>query len=119
MNTTTGSSTAERFGRWLGRGWRNYARVERRGAAGLVALGLPKGAAVALMWVGKLAVLALLFYIVFWLALLLLFAVAAAWMARNADWDEPESELRNGHLGFGLYHRDGSRIDPHDPNEEA
>lgn len=119
MRTTTRLGTAERFGRWLGRGWRSYARAERRVSAGLIAQGLPTGFAVALLRTAKLVVLALLFYAVFWLALLLLFTVAAAWMARNAEWDEPQAELRNGHLGFGVYHRDGSRIDPHDPNEEA
>ena len=31
MNTRPRSSTAERFGRWLGRGWRGYVRRERRG----------------------------------------------------------------------------------------
>ncbi|MCP1332006.1 DUF3742 family protein, partial [Halomonas sp. R1t4] len=30
MNTRPRSSTAERFGRWLGRGWRGYVRRERR-----------------------------------------------------------------------------------------
>jgi len=37
MNTTTRMRTAERFGRWLGRGWRGYVRGERRLAESRVA----------------------------------------------------------------------------------
>jgi len=119
MNRTTRITTAERFGRWLGRCWRGYVRGERRVSAALVDKGMPVAVAVALVWVVKLAVLGMLLYVAFWLALLLIFAIAAAWVARNTDWDEPQPELRTGLLGFGLYHPDGSRIDPHDPNEEA
>lgn len=60
MNTTTRSNTAERFGRWLGRGWRGYVRRERRVVAWLASAGVPTGAATVLVWivklVGKLAV---------------------------------------------------------------
>jgi len=119
MNTTTRIRTAERFGRWLGRGWRGYVRGERRVSAVLVAKGVPVSVAVVLVWVVKLAVFGILLYVAFWVALLLVFAIAGAWVARNADWDEPQPELRTGLLGFGLYHPDGSRIDPHDPNEEV
>ena len=47
MNTTTRSSTAERLGRWLGRGWRGYVRRERRVAAWLASAGVPTGVATA------------------------------------------------------------------------
>ena len=36
MNTTTRTSTAERLGRAFGRGWRAYARGERRASNWLV-----------------------------------------------------------------------------------
>ncbi|HCA6404143.1 TPA: DUF3742 family protein, partial [Pseudomonas aeruginosa] len=36
MNTTTRISTAERLGRTFGRGWRAYARGERRASNWLV-----------------------------------------------------------------------------------
>jgi len=119
MNTTPRITTAERFGRWLGRGWRGVVRGERRVSAWMVEKGVPIAVATALVWVVKLAVLGVLLYVAFWVTLLLLFAIAGAWVARNTDWDEPQPELRTGLLGFGLYHPDGSRIDPHDPNEEV
>lgn len=101
MNTTTRSSTAERLGRWLGRGWRGYVRRERRVAAWLVSVGVPAGVATALVWVAKLAVLGVLLYTVFWLALLLVFATAAAWASAANTPDEDVwpftdiDELRN------------------------
>lgn len=79
MNTRPRSSTAERFGRWLGRGWRGYVRRERRAVAWLASVGVPSGAATALVWIVKLAVLGVLLYAAFWLALLLVFVTAAAW----------------------------------------
>ncbi len=114
MNTTIRSSTAERFGNWLGRRWRSYVRGERRVSGWLVAQGLPAGAATALLWMVKLAALALLFYVAFWLAVMLIFAVVAAWVARNAEsYETPEPEWKTGPAGFGLYTYDGFRIDPH------
>lgn len=106
MSTKTHRSNAERTGYWLGGMWRAYARRERQVVAWLVARGLPAGGATAFLWVVKLGVLALLFYVAFWLALLLVFAVVAAWVARNADPDEDETattEWRYGHSGWGLY----------------
>lgn len=113
MNTQTGNS--ERFGRSLGRMWRGYMLRERRVVGWLVAKGLPAGGAVALLWIVKLAVFIVLLYTVFWLVLLLALAVMAAWLARNADWENnhPEPEWRNGTAGYGLYTYDGHRIDPH------
>jgi hypothetical protein len=119
MNTTTRIRIAERFGHGCGRGWRAYVRGERRMAAWLVAQGLPAAGATVLLWIVKLGVLAALFYAAFWLAFLVVFALTAARVARNVDWDEPQSEWRTGPLGFGLYHPDGSRIDPHDPDAEV
>lgn len=90
MNTKT-RSNAERFGRWLGCGWRGYVRREQRAVVWMVAQGLPAGGAKALLWVVKLVVLGVLLYVAFWLALLLLFAVAVAWAAQNsAPPDEDE-----------------------------
>ncbi len=73
-----------------------------------------------MLWIVELAVLGVLLYFAFWLALLLVFAVIAAGVMGNAELDdEPQAEWRTGPLGFGLYHLDGSRIDPHDPDAEA
>lgn len=91
MNKTTRSSTAERFGRRLGRAWRAYLSRERRVVAWLVSVGAPSAAATALVWAVKLAVLGVLLYVAFWLALMLLFAVAAAWAAgRDGATEEDE-----------------------------
>lgn len=119
MSTKTQRSTAERLGRWLGRG--GYGRREQQARAWLVAQGMPASGAVALLWVMKLGVLAVLFYATFWLALLLVFAVVAAWVVKNDDGsydEEHQSEWRHGPAGYGLYSFDGYRIDPHDPEDE-
>lgn len=118
MNTTNRLNKAERFGRWLGRGWRGYMHHEHRTSAWLGAHGLPPSGAKALMWVAKLLVLGILLYVAFWLTLLLLFIVAAAWAARNpnSDEDEQKTEWRMGLSGYGLYRGD-VRIDPGDPDD--
>ncbi|EOX6785676.1 DUF3742 family protein [Pseudomonas aeruginosa] len=115
MNTTTRISTAERLGRSFGRGWRAYARGERRASNWLVSKGVPSAGATALVWIVKLGVLGVLLYTTFWLALLLVIVMVVAWMARNADVgdESAEPEWRNGPAGFGLYTYDGFRIDPH------
>lgn len=115
MNTTTRTSTAERLGRAFGRGWRAYARRERRASNWLVSKGMPTAGATALVWMVKLAALGVLLYTTFWLALVMVCVMVVAWMARNTDLGEelPEPEWRNGPAGFGLYTYDGFRIDPH------
>jgi hypothetical protein len=109
-----------RLGRGAGRAWRGYLRREQRVAGWLVTRGVPAGAATAVLWVVKLAVFGMLLYTVSWLVLLLVFAVVAAWLARNADADDekPEPAWRNGPAGFGLYTDDGYRIDPHVSDED-
>ena len=79
MSTTTRISTAERLGRSFGRGWRAYARGERRASNWLVSKGVPMAGATVLLWTVKLVVLGLLFYAVFWMALLLVFVMVVAW----------------------------------------
>ncbi|NYT22594.1 DUF3742 family protein [Alcaligenaceae bacterium] len=119
MNTRPRSSNiAERFGRWLGRGWRGYVRRERRVVAWLASVGVPSGAATALVWIVKLAVLGVLLYTAFWLALLLvcLLLVARGFGKGGDDFTPPGTELRHGEAGFGLYSSDRHRLDPHDPN---
>jgi len=101
MNTTTRITTAERFGRWLGCGWRGYVRGVRRVSAWLVDKGAPVVVAATLVWVVKLAVLGVLLYVAFWIALLLLFMVVAGWAAASTTDDEEVllftdlTELRN------------------------
>ncbi|MBV6791642.1 DUF3742 family protein [Xanthomonas euvesicatoria] len=120
MKTAVRTTFAERAGRAFGRMWRGFARRERQTVGWLVVRGMPAGVATALLWAVKLSVFGVLLYAAFWLALLLAFALAATWVARNGGLEEKEQkpEWRDGLLGFGLYHPDGSRIDPHDPDEE-
>ena len=119
MKTAAQTTIAERFGRILGRTWRGCAHLDRRAQGWLRARGWAPGAAKAMLLVVKLAALGVLAYIAFWLALLLLFFVTAAWTARMTDGDEEqETEWRTGADGFGLYRGD-VRVDIGDPHEDA
>ncbi|WP_175927473.1 DUF3742 family protein [Burkholderia cepacia] len=104
---------AQRAGQIAGRAWRGYARREQQLIGALTAQGMPARLASTALWVVKLAVLGLLLYLAFWLTLLFAFAVVAAWVARNTDWDyydDDKPEWRTGAAGFGLY-RGEVRID--------
>lgn len=109
---------AERAGGVVGRMWRKGVRLDRSVCGWLITQSLPVGRAKAILWVVRLTVLGVLFYVASWLALFFLFAAAAVWAAQNTDWEEKQSEWRNGMFGYGLYHPDGSRVDPHDPDDE-
>lgn len=118
MKHTAHPRTAERAGRWLGRAWRGFVRKEARAVQWLADKGLPAGAVRLLFWLVKLTMVVVLLYSAFWLALLLVFALLAAWLARNADLDEEKQpELRDGHSGVGVYDKDDWRIDMGDPND--
>ena len=119
MTTNTHNGRwSHRLGRGAGRAWRGYLRREQRVACWLVTRGVPAGAATAVLWIVKLAVLGMLLYTGSWLVLLLAFAAVAAWLVRNADEDdEKQPELRDGHSGVGLYDKDDWRIDMGDPDE--
>jgi len=108
-----------RLGRAARRVLRGYGRGEQRAAGWLVSNGLLGELAWAAVWAVRIAIAAVLLYAAFWVALPLLFGIAAASVAQPADWDEDEeAELRNGHSGFGLYNGDDIRIDPHNSNDE-
>ncbi|MBO9333148.1 hypothetical protein C1I89_32930 [Achromobacter pulmonis] len=120
MKPAAQTTFAERAGRAFGRMWRGFARCERKAVHWLVARGVPADAATALLWAIKLVVLGVLLYAAFWLALLLVFAIVAAWVARNADWDDDEEnqpQWRVGPAGYGLYRGD-IRVDIGDPYED-
>jgi hypothetical protein len=118
MTTKTRPGNAERLGRWLGQSWRGAMRRERQTAGWLVAQGVPATGATALLWIVKLVVLGALLYAAFWLALLLLFALAAAWVARDTppEQDDERAEWRMGWSGYGLY-RGETRVDPGLPDD--
>lgn len=91
MSTKSRNSNAERFGRWLGRGWRGYVRRERQVTGWLVAQGMPTGGATVLLWIVKLGVLATLLYAAFWLALLLVTVLIVTWVAAQDHSDNEEN----------------------------
>ncbi|MFN3985897.1 MAG: DUF3742 family protein [Rhodocyclaceae bacterium] len=93
MNTKARLGNAERLGRWLGGLWRGFMRRERGVVGWLVASGMPAGGTTALLWIVKLSVLGLLLYVAFWLAMLLVIAVATAWLASRSDDDDLEQSL--------------------------
>ena len=118
MDTKTSSSAAERFGQRLGRVWRHYVRREWRVINWFVVKGLPARGAITLFWIIKLAALAVLLYVAFWVALLLLFTAVSAWAARNTTSDDDQDpEWRMGLSGYGLYRGD-LRIDPGSPDDD-
>lgn len=91
MNTTTRISTAERLGRSFGRGWRAYARGERRASNWLTSKGVPAAGSTALVWVVKLVALGVLLYVAFWFALVLIgVAVAVAGRVAAANTSEED-----------------------------
>ncbi|GHU08606.1 hypothetical protein FACS1894158_17960 [Betaproteobacteria bacterium] len=120
MTSAVQTSFAEHMGRTLGRMWKAALRLERKADDYLVAQGMNANLARGMLWAVKLALLALLLYGAFWVALLLGFAFFGAWAIRHTDWEaeNDEPEWKYDHLGFGLYNPDGLRIDSgdHEPD---
>jgi hypothetical protein len=114
LKSTASPACAERIGRTLGRAWRSVLRLERNACAWLMAQGLPTGIARALPLILRLAVLGVVLYAAFWLAILVISMAVAVWNARNANcnWMR-EPEWREGFSGYGLYTYDDFRIDPY------
>lgn len=118
MKTAPTSKTAERAGRWVSRVWRGIARSEARAIHWLAAQGIPGRLGPLLLLGLKIAIFVVLLYVVFWLALLLVFVIAGAWLMLNSDLDnEKQPELRDGHSGVGWYNKDDLRIDMDDPDD--
>lgn len=121
MKTAAQTTFAERLGRTLGQAWRGCARLDRRVRGWLLARGWAPGAAKTALLVVKLAVIGVLLYTAFWLALLLAVLIATAWSMRcSPDWsavNEEQLEWREGHGGFGLYDKNEWRHDMGDPDK--
>jgi len=92
MKSSAQTSFAERLGQMLGGMWRGYVRQERKANGWLVEHGIPAVGATALLWIIKLVVLGVLLYVAFWLALLLVFAVAAAWAVQHGALDSDSED---------------------------
>lgn len=121
MKPAAQTTFAERLGHLLGRLWRGYARADRQATQRLISKGLPPPTARALVLIIELAAFCVLFYTTFWIALMLGFALAGAWIIRNDDgsYDEEHApQWEHGHAGYGLYSHEGHRIDLHDPEDE-
>lgn len=118
MRATAHTTIAERVGRRLGRVWLAIRRQEARVVQHLVRLGLSRSVAVLIMWAAKLLVLGVLLYVAFWLTLVAIFVLVAAWLAGNADGTaDDEPQWRNGLSGYGLYRGD-VRVDPGTTDDE-
>lgn len=110
MKTTAHTTVAERVGRGLGRAWLMIGRQEARAVQHLVRQGLSPGVATLILWAAKLLVLGLFLYAAFWLTLVAIFVLAAAWLVRHTDHDYAQGEWRNGQEGYG-YYENGTRTD--------
>jgi hypothetical protein len=85
MKTTAHTTVAERIGRGLGRIWLAIQRQEARVVQHLGRQGLSRGVATPILWAVKLLVLGIFLYVAFWMTLVAVFVLAAAWLARHAD----------------------------------
>ena len=129
MRRTSAKTTrVERFGRWLGNGWRWLKQKERAAVSHMTRKGAPGWLAAMTPWAVKLAVLGIAFYLAAWLVILVALAVLAVRLLENnePDFDGlikaveesiPEEEYRNGYAGFGWYDKEGIRVDMRGPDE--
>lgn len=118
MKTTARTTVAERTGRGFGRAWLAIRRQEARVVQHLMRQGLSRGIATLSLWAVKLLVLGVLLYVAFWLTLVVIFVLVAAWLAGNADdTAEDKPRWRNGLSGYGLYRGD-VRVDPGTTDDE-
>ena len=108
-------SKAERVGRWLGRVYRGLMRQEHRLRLWLIGLGLPATGAKVFAWsVRMLIVVSLLCFSITLTALFVGLVLIGRGVARSdLSYRTPDLEWRDGCSGFGLYTRDGCRIDPY------
>ena len=90
MKPSAQTTFAERIGRTLGRLRQGLMRLDQKAHGELVAQGLPPGVANVVLLVAKLVTLSMLVYAAFWLALLLVLVVVAAWVAPNSAYNESE-----------------------------
>lgn len=114
MRASPKMTMPKRAGRSLGRAYRAAMRREAYVVRWLVGKGLPIPGAKAILWIIKLAVLGVLLYVAFWLALLLLLVAAAAWLARGADQVEPEEWA----IGDQADHKKSVFYDPINYNDD-
>ena len=93
MKRTAPDSFAERAGRALGRAWRGFLRLERQAHVWLVTQGMNAGLAEGMLWAIRLALLALVLYGAFWVALVLGFVVVSVRMAEQVSPEEDDDDF--------------------------
>lgn len=105
-------------GQWLGRAWLKLVRLDWHCGHRLEQMGLPRSTAAIVMWIIKLSVLAAALYLFLVVAVI---AIACLIIGRlsyaNLAVDKDSPQWGYGLLGYGLYDKNGSRVDIHDPNE--
>jgi len=115
-----------RLAHWLGRTW---ARGWNKAGAALASAGLPPKAVAALTWVAKLAIVAVLLYVAFWVVMLVVFVILVMNMGAhrggggNAGYtvpedDEPSYKWMAGPEGYGLYDSLGFLVGEPDKDED-
>lgn len=85
MKTTAHTTVAERIGRGLGHAWLAIRRQETRVVQWMVGKGLTGSTARMLLWGAKLILFGALLYAAFWLAVVLILIVTAAFLASHVD----------------------------------
>lgn len=79
---------AEHVGKRLGRAWRGFVRQEMRVTRWMIGHGVPRLIAASILWTVKLAVLAILLYAAFWMAVIFAIVLIAAAGAQRRSEDE-------------------------------
>ena len=115
----TSSSKAESIGRWLGRSWRSVARQDAYASRWMMDQGTSPLVAKSLLWIVKLAIVAILLYAAFWFVVLLMLAIVVAAIARNGDEQQQQDWFPKptDHRDEPFYHPLSYNDDP-DPRFE-
>ena len=109
MSEQEQSSSAEKFGNYLGRCWKGYSRILDRFSRCLQHMGVPY-VLCRMIGVGLQAVvLIILLYVAFWITLIAI-CLFVRWATGVAIDDERTPQWRDGPDGFGYYEGD-TRID--------
>lgn len=108
-------SKARYVGQRLGRAWRGLVRQETRVTHWIVGHGMPWYIATSIVWIVKLAVLAILLYAAVWIAVVLAMVLIAAAGVRHADEEEQPKWLEkdpDDHREELFYHPISYNDDP-------
>ena len=108
LKQNTQATFAESTGRMLGRAWRGVLRLERNACAWLTAQGMNAMLAQGILWAVRLALLAILLYGAFWVALILIAVFVAAQSGRRSAEIFPveKGQWRDDSEGYGYYEND-------------